>query len=77
MVCGIPQSSTVEQLLFLKYINDMLLVVNLQVKSFADDANLTLSDRDVHFLNDVENELKKMEISCRLLMSFRLITKNY
>ena len=75
MYCGIPQSSTVEPLLFLMYINDMLLVVNLQVKLFADDANLTLSDRDAHFLNDVENELKKMEISCRLI-SFRLITKN-
>ena len=38
----------------------MLLVANLQVKLFADDAKLTLSDRDAHFLNDVKNELKKM-----------------
>ena len=53
---------TLESLLFLIYLNELPLVTILQVKLFADDANLTLSNRDAPSLqNDINNEFKKVD----------------
>ena len=60
--CVLPQGSTFGPLLFLVYIIDLPLVIDLQVKLFADDSNLTPSNKDAHSLqNDINNELKKMD----------------
>ena len=49
---GVPQGST----LFLIYINDLPKVSNLKVRLFADDAILTLSNKDEKNLQHIMND---------------------
>ena len=53
---GAPQGSTLGPLLFLIYINDLPKVSNLKVRLFADDAILTLSDKDEKNLQHIIND---------------------
>ena len=59
---GVPQGSTLGPLLFLIYINDLPKVSNLKVRLFADDAILTLSDKDEKNLQHImNNQLTKID----------------
>ena len=53
---GVPQGSTLGPLLFLIYINDLPKVSNLKVRLFADDAILTLGDKDEKNLQHIMND---------------------
>ena len=66
MTCGIPQGSSLGQLLFLIYINDLPNCSNaLTFRIFADDTNVFASARDLKVLEKIVNsELKKVKIWC-------------
>ena len=53
---GVPQGSTLGPLLFLIYTNDLPKVSNLKVRLFADDAILTLGDKDEKNLQHIMND---------------------
>ena len=63
--CGIPQESSLKQLLFLFYMNDLPQVNRFDTTLFSDNTLLMLSDINVNNLeNTVNNELHK--INCWL-----------
>ena len=47
VTCGVPQGSTLDPLFFLINFNDMPTVSNFNVKLFADDTVLTLTDTNI------------------------------
>ena len=58
---GVPQGSTLGPLMFLIYINDLHTATNMKVRLFADDACLSLSNKDPHILQKQVNiELDKV-----------------
>ena len=60
--CRVPQGSTLGSLLFLIYINDLHQATKLNVKLFADDAVLSLSNKSSKSLEfDINSELVKVE----------------
>ena len=56
VICGIPQGSTLDLLLFNIYINDLPLASNSTIHLFADDTNLTLSHSNVSTLQQNIND---------------------
>ena len=57
------------------YINDLPVVTNLHAKLFADDANLTRSNRDVFSMrNGINNELKKVDLDVSHNLDIMLLT---
>ena len=57
ITCGVSQGSVLGPLLFLLYVNDIANAVpDLNVKLFADDTNLFVTNRDPVLLNNTANE---------------------
>ena len=46
VACGIPQSSTLEPLLFLSYINDMPISIKGKLLLYADDTDILVAGKD-------------------------------
>ena len=60
--CGVPQGSILEPILFSRYVNDLPKIYEFNVRLFADDTVLIMSDRDLQNLNKTANaEVKKIE----------------
>ena len=60
MTCGIPQGSSLGQVLFLIYINDLPKCSNaLTFRIFADDTNVFVSARN---LKDLEEIVKRVSL---------------
>ena len=61
-MCGVPQGSVLGPTLFLLYVNDIQNVTNFEVRLFADDTLLYLSDKDSQTLEkNVNAELSKVQ----------------
>ena len=59
--CGVPQGSTLGPL-FLTYINDLHQATKLNIKLFADDAVISLSNKNTNCLQfNISSELLKVE----------------
>ena len=60
--CGIPQGSILGPTLFSLHVNDLPKISEFNVRLFADDTVLIMSDRDLQNLNKTANaEAKKFE----------------
>ena len=60
--CGPPQGSILRPTLFSLYVNDLPKISEFNVRLFADDTVLIMSDRDLQNLNKTANaEVKKIE----------------
>ena len=60
--CGVPQGSILGPTLFSLYVNDLPQISEFNVRLFADDTVLIMSDRDLQNLNKTANaEVKKIE----------------
>ena len=74
VVCGIPQGSTLGPLLFILYINDLPLLVNLSTILFADDTCVISSNSDMSLLiydiNQKLNRINQWFISNKLTVNF-------
>ena len=63
--CGVLQGSILGPILFSLYVNDLPKISELNVRLFADDTVLIMSDRDLQNLNKTANaEVKKLKIGC-------------
>ena len=61
VLCGIPQGSTLDSLLFTIYINDLPLASGFKVHLFADDTNLTLTHSQPEMLQQkVKENIQKI-----------------
>ena len=64
--CGVPQDSSLGPLLFLIYINDLPTASSFETILYADDAFLTLSDKNLNSLQKrVNEELFKIDLWLR------------
>ena len=56
VLCGIPQGSTLDPLLFTIYFNDLPLASDFKVHLYADDTNFTLTHSQPEILQQKVNE---------------------
>ena len=62
LTCGVPQGSILGSLLFLIFINDMLLATELATTLFADDTTYQMSGNNwSELLRKFNTELSKIE----------------
>ena len=63
IVCGVPQGSVLDPLLFLVYVNDICNASDFNVRLFADDTLLFMSSKEAHTLEyNVNLEIGKMQL---------------
>ena len=63
--CGAPQGSILRPTLFSLHVNDLPKISEFNVRLFADNTVLIMSDRDLQNLNKtVMQKLKKLKIGC-------------
>ena len=70
ITCGVPQGSILGPLLFLCYVNDMILSVNCKLMLYADDCVLLVSGRDPNVISDTLS--KNLESCQKWLVDNRL-----
>ena len=73
IACGIPQGSSLGQLLFIMYINDLPLCSEFKTILYADDTYLSLSHSSLSLQSMLNNELLKV----RDWMSLNKLSINY